>query len=80
MFPEQDISLRIFWGRGKEKIVFSCGHSILNRSSQTNVGKLMLKYGGGGHTRVGTCQVKIEDYETVRDELLTEMKEASLLV
>ena len=80
MFPEQDISLRVFWGRGKEKIVFSCGHSILNRSSQTNVGKLMLKYGGGGHTRVGTCQVEIEEADTVRDELITAMKEASLLV
>ena len=80
MFPEQDISLRIFWGRNKEKIVFSCGHSILNRSSQTNVGKLMLKYGGGGHTRVGTCQVNAEDYETVREELITAMKETSLMV
>jgi len=79
MYPEQDISLRIFWGRGKEKIIFSCGHSILNRSSQTNVGKLMLKYGGGGHTRVGTCQVNVEDFDTVGEELLTAMKEASFM-
>ena len=80
MFPEQDISLRIFWGRGKEKVVFSCGHSILNRSSQTNVGKLMLKYDGGGHTRVGTCQVEINDMETVRDELIAAMKENAFMV
>lgn len=80
MFPEQDISLRIFWGRGKEKIVFSCGHSILNRTSQTNVGKLMLEYGGGGHTRVGTCQVAVEDLDTVREELLAAMKEPALSI
>ena len=76
MFPEQNISLRIFWGQRKEKVVFTCGHSILNRTSQTNVGQLMLKYGGGGHTRVGTCQVPVEDWLQVRNELVEAMKEA----
>ena len=74
MFPEQDISLRIFWGKGREKIVFSCGHSIFNRSSQTNVGKLMLQFGGGGHTRVGTCQIPVEDMVSVRNQLIAAMK------
>lgn len=78
MFPEQNISLRSFWGQRKEKVVFTCGHSILNRSSQTNVGKLMLKYGGGGHTRVGTCQVPIEDWKTVRQELIEAMREVKI--
>lgn len=73
MFPDQNISLRMFWGRNREKVVFSCGHSILNSSSQTNVGQLMLKYGGGGHTRVGTCQVETNEYEKVRDELIEAM-------
>ncbi len=80
MYPEQDISLRIFWGRGKECVVFSCGHSILNRSSQTNVGKLMLKYGGGGHTRVGTCQVPVDDLVTVRNELIAAMSGAAVSI
>ncbi len=76
MFPEQNISLRIFWARGKEDVVFSCGHSVLNRSSQTNVGKLMLKHGGGGHTRVGSCQVPVKNWMAVRNELIEEMKES----
>ncbi len=80
MFPDQDISLRIFWGRGKQKIVFSCGHSIMNRMSQTNVGKLMLEYGGGGHTRVGTCQVPVEELDTVREALIAAMKDTSLVI
>lgn len=75
MFPEQNISLRVYWGRGKENIVFSCGHSIINRSSQTNVGQLMLKYGGGGHTRVGTCQVPTDGFEASQKELLETMVE-----
>lgn len=76
MFPEQNISLRIFWGQRKERVVFTCGHSILNRSSTTNVGQLMLKYGGGGHTRVGTCQVPVEDWINIGKELVQAMKEA----
>ncbi len=70
LFPEQNIELRMLWGKNKQNVVFSCGHSILNRTSQTNVGKLMLQYGGGGHERVGTCQVSYEDWERVRDELI----------
>ena len=31
--------------------------AILDRSSRTNVGGLMLTYGGGGHVAAGTCQV-----------------------
>ena len=76
MYPEQNISLRIFWGQRKEKVVFTCGHSILNRTSQTNVGQLMLKNGGGGHTRVGTCQVLVEDWIAVRNELIDSIREA----
>lgn len=78
MFPDQNISLRIFWGQRKERVVFTCGHSILNRTSQTNVGQLMLEYDGGGHTRVGTCQVPVENWREVRDELLAKMKESAV--
>jgi hypothetical protein len=70
LFPDVNISLRIIWGQRREKVVFTLGHSILNRTSQVNVGHLMLAHGGGGHTRVGTCQVPVETWETVRDELI----------
>jgi len=35
-----------------------------------DVGSLVLKYGGGGHKQVGTCQVKYEDAERIIDEML----------
>jgi hypothetical protein len=76
MFPDQNISLRIMWGQRREKVVFTCGHSILNRSSQTNVGQLMLKHGGGGHTRVGTCQVPVDNWISVRNDLIEACREA----
>jgi nanoRNase/pAp phosphatase (c-di-AMP/oligoRNAs hydrolase) len=50
--------------------VFTVGHSITNRTSQTDVGRLMLKYGGGGHQKVGTCQVDTAQAEAVQKELI----------
>ena len=58
-----------------DNVVFACGHSILNRTSKTNVSKLMLKYGGGGHEKVGTCQVPIEDWEESLGEIVGRMVE-----
>jgi hypothetical protein len=74
MFPEANISVTILWGVNKQNTVFSVGHSVTNRTSKTNVGELLLKYGGGGHRKVGTCQVPNEDAARVRDELLAAMK------
>jgi len=73
LFAGQNIEVRVMWGRGKENVVFACGHSILNRTSKTNVGKLMLGYGGGGHEKVGTCQVATEDSERILAEIVEQM-------
>jgi len=73
LYPEQNIEIRVMWGRDKQNVVFACGHSIFNRTSATNVGKLMLEHGGGGHEKVGTCQVDVERWEQVRDELIARM-------
>jgi nanoRNase/pAp phosphatase (c-di-AMP/oligoRNAs hydrolase) len=59
-FPDQNISVQIMWGLNKQNVVVTCGHSIINRTCRTDVGSLMLKYGGGGHHKVGTCQLPIE--------------------
>jgi nanoRNase/pAp phosphatase (c-di-AMP/oligoRNAs hydrolase) len=74
LFPQQNVSLRIIWGFRKQNIVFTCGYSIFNRTSAVDIGSLMLKYGGGGHLFVGTCQVPTEKWETVRDELITALR------
>jgi len=74
MYPEVNISVRVLWGRNKENVVFTVGHSIINRSSRTDVGSLMLKYGGGGHRAVGTCQVPIEDWQTALKDIVGTIK------
>ena len=70
LYPEQNISLRIVDGKNKAFAMISVGHSIINPTSAINVGALTLKYGGGGHKRVGTCQVPYEDVDKVVGEML----------
>jgi hypothetical protein len=69
LFPEANISIRLIDGRAKENVSISVGYSILNRSATIDVGSLMLKYGGGGHRAVGTCQVSY----TMADHALKEI-------
>jgi len=69
LFPESNISMHVIWGKQKQNVVFTVGHSILNRTSNVDVGSLMLEYGGGGHERVGTCQVTTEDAERIQQEI-----------
>ena len=60
MFPEQNISVWIVDGKNKETATASVGHSIINRTSRVDVSHLMLRFGGGGHYRVGSCQLPAE--------------------
>jgi len=70
MHPKQNISLWIVDGKNKQNVSIAVGHSILNRTSKTDVGSLLLKYGGGGHKQVGTCQVPYDDCDATLAELL----------
>ncbi len=55
--------------------MFAVGKSIFNRTSQTNIGELMLKYGGGGHANAGTCQVENEKADEVLQELIAQINQ-----
>lgn len=70
LFPQCNISIHKLWGLRMQNIVFATGKSIVNRSSNTNIGDLMLRYGGGGHQNAGTCQVEIETADAVLAELV----------
>ncbi|MGB4466448.1 MAG: exopolyphosphatase [Azovibrio sp.] len=73
LFPETNISIHVMWGLQKQNTVFATGKSILDRSSKTNVGELMLKYGGGGHQAAGTCQVANDQAESTLKELIAQI-------
>ncbi len=74
LWPKQNVSLRVLWGREKQNVVLTVGHSILDRSCLSDVGSLMLKHGGGGHRQVGTCQVETAKAEQVIAEVVAELK------
>lgn len=57
LFPTANISIHVMWGLQKQNTVLATGKSILDRSSKTHVGNLMLEFGGGGHAAAGTCQI-----------------------
>jgi hypothetical protein len=73
LFPEANIDVRIFDGKDRQFCVFAVGHSVINRSSRVDVGGLMLRYGGGGHWAVGTCQVPYEEADRILGEILREI-------
>ena len=75
LFPQCNISIHVLWGVQKQNTVFATGKSILDRSSRTQVGELMLAYGGGGHAAAGTCQVSNEQAEQVLQELIGRIKQ-----
>ena len=77
MYPEQNISAWIVSGRGGKGCSAAVGYSILNRTCNVDVGSLMLKYNGGGHKKVGTCQFTDENMETGLPKMLAELSEAS---
>jgi nanoRNase/pAp phosphatase (c-di-AMP/oligoRNAs hydrolase) len=70
LFPHARVSVHIIWGRQKQNTVFAVGKSILDRSSPTDIGAVMLRYGGGGHVAAGTCQVPHEQAEQVLAEII----------
>lgn len=75
MYPEQNISAWIVSGRGGQGCSAAVGYSILNKTCKVDVGSLMLKYNGGGHHKVGTCQFSNENMETELPKMLTELCE-----
>lgn len=70
LFPHTNISCHILWGKNKQNTVFAVGKSIINRTSNTDIGSLMLKYGGGGHNAAGTCQIENLRAEDILQELI----------
>lgn len=70
LHPQCNVSIHVMWGLKKQNTVLATGKSILDRSSKTNIGALMLKHGGGGHEAAGTCQIDNDNADAVLAELI----------
>lgn len=74
LYPDQNVSVWIVNGKMKQNVSIACGYSILNRTCDKDIGKLMLKHGGGGHKMVGTCQVDHEDFNSTLEDIIKNLK------
>lgn len=70
LFPQASVSIHVLWGKNKQNTVLAVGKSILNKTSNTKIGNLMLEYGGGGHDAAGTCQVSNLKADEKLDEII----------
>ncbi|MBD1886179.1 MULTISPECIES: exopolyphosphatase [Microcoleus] len=75
LFPECNISIHVLWGLKQQNTVFAVGKSIFNKTSKTNIGELMLRYGGGGHQNAGTCQIENDKASKVLTELIAQIEQ-----
>jgi nanoRNase/pAp phosphatase (c-di-AMP/oligoRNAs hydrolase) len=74
IYPEPNISIWVIDGRDKANTAVTVGYNVLNRSAAVDVGKLLFRYGGGGHRQVGTCQVDNAKADEVIREILDAVK------
>ncbi len=75
LFEDANVSARIFGGINNSTVV-ALGHSIFNRSCQTDVGKLLAEYGGGGHPGAGTAQFPAAEAAPQLQEIIERLKDA----
>ena len=79
MYPQCNISMLLRLDRETDKTIFSVGKSIINRSSDVNIGEIMLAHGGGGHRAAGAChQDDPAEAERVFKEILNALTEKNI--
>jgi nanoRNase/pAp phosphatase (c-di-AMP/oligoRNAs hydrolase) len=70
LHPQCTVSIHVLWGLRQQNTVFAVGRSIIDRSSELDIGALMLAHAGGGHDAAGTCQIDNDRAEAVLAELI----------
>lgn len=75
LYPECNISIHKILGFKGQNMVYAVGKSIFNKTSKTDIGSLMLSYGGGGHNAAGTCQISHDNADRVLQELINKINQ-----
>lgn len=73
MYPSAQISVHIAWGVKKQNTAVMIGKSIINKTSQVNIGDICLEYGGGGHHNAGTCQLENDKVDIQLPEIIKKL-------
>jgi len=80
LYPQQNVSLKVFNRRHTEETVISGGYNIFNRTCTTHIGDLMQNFGGGGHRAAGSCRIKKNEADTVLDHIVAHLRELDQLI
>jgi nanoRNase/pAp phosphatase (c-di-AMP/oligoRNAs hydrolase) len=75
LFPDANVSLRLAWGPDRKFVVATVGHSIFNRTCPVHVGKLMAKYGGGGHQGAGSTPLVSSVADRLVEQLIADLQD-----
>ena len=71
LFPESIASVKIRFDNAEQKHVqISIGRSIFNRNCRVNIGKLLARFGGGGHAGAGGCTLSFETADRKIEQIL----------
>ncbi len=75
LFPQAKISVHVMWGFRRQNTAVTIGKSIVNRSSQVDIGEICHYYGGGGHRNAGTCQLPNDEIDGILPDILDLLNE-----
>lgn len=71
LFPQTIASVKIrYKGPDKAQVLLSVGHSIFNPHCRVNVGRMLARYGGGGHAGAGGCTLDADGAQETIDDIL----------
>lgn len=71
LFPETIASVKLrHGGKSRETVQISVGASIFNRNLNVNIGRLLSKFGGGGHAGAGGCTLETETADEYIEQIL----------
>ncbi len=73
--PEGNVSVRAQWGPQREFVAITVGHSILNRTCTTDIGRLCSDFGGGGHHGAGGFTVALQEANRTLDAVVKRLQE-----
>jgi oligoribonuclease NrnB/cAMP/cGMP phosphodiesterase (DHH superfamily) len=72
LFPKANVSVKIRYNDiKKDKMAISVGHNIFNPTCRVNVGKMLKKFGGGGHRGAGACRFPAEKSDEYIPEIIS---------
>lgn len=74
LFPECNVSMHVTSAANNSRTIFVVGKSVLDRTYSPDIGMIMKKYGGGGHSNAGTCQTTNDTADEIAKKLIGGLK------